>query len=232
MSTGGTVLFLCPHCGVRLNAMAEQATMTVACPKCGASMTVPPSLTGPPDVSVPIPTVTPPPGRTEAPMSRMASLTAAFARLPLAIRAGVPIAMVAVVTLVVLAAVVASNSDDGRSKKGDQNAVSITPYRPLSSPEDAAVGALSWGCGGCAGFLVFVLVVIPVLHIALMIWVARNAKARGMEAAAWVLLVFFAGLIGLIIFVFSRPHGQLMPCRYCSNKRMQASRSCPHCGNT
>jgi Phospholipase_D-nuclease N-terminal len=98
-----------------------------------------------------------------------------------------------------------------------------------SGPSNAAGAA---GCAACGGFTIFVLVGVPVLSIALLIWVARDAKSRGMDSAVlWMLLVFFTNIIGLIIYLFSRPQGNLIQCPHCNNKRLQASAKCPHCGN-
>jgi TctA family transporter len=75
-------------------------------------------------------------------------------------------------------------------------------------------------------------IVILVLNIALLVWVARDSKARGMDnSVVWVLLVLFTSVIGLIVYLFSRPPGILTPCRHCGNKRMETSAQCPHCGN-
>lgn len=78
----------------------------------------------------------------------------------------------------------------------------------------------------------FITIALCVLNIALLIWVARDAKSRGMDSAVmWMLLVLFTGVIGLIIYVFSRPQGQLKRCDHCGNTRLLASARCPHCGN-
>ena len=91
------------------------------------------------------------------------------------------------------------------------------------------------GCGLCGGSMV-VLVVIPIaiftLNIALLVWVARDAKARGMDSAVlWMALVMLTGVIGLLIYILSRPQGNLITCPSCGNNRLQASARCPHCGN-
>lgn len=83
-------------------------------------------------------------------------------------------------------------------------------------------------CGGC----MLIPIILTVLGIALLVWVARDAKARGMDSAVlWMILVFFTSIIGLIIYLFSRPQGNLVPCSHCGNRRLQASAKCPHCGN-
>ncbi len=91
------------------------------------------------------------------------------------------------------------------------------------------------GCGICGGSVV-VLVLIPIaifaLNIALLVWVARDAKARGMDSAVlWMVLVMFTSVIGLVIYVLSRPQGNIVRCSSCGNNRLQASAKCPHCGN-
>jgi hypothetical protein len=85
-------------------------------------------------------------------------------------------------------------------------------------------------CGGCGG-CVFILIALVALNIAILVWVARDAKARGMDSAVlWMLLVFFLGLLGLVIYLFSRPQGITVPCPNCGNNRLQSSMRCPHCG--
>jgi hypothetical protein len=81
--------------------------------------------------------------------------------------------------------------------------------------------------------LVGIPLVILILNIALLVWVARDAKARGMDnAVMWMVLVMFTSVLGLIIYLFSRPQGDLSRCGHCNNMRLQASARCPHCGNT
>jgi hypothetical protein len=102
--------------------------------------------------------------------------------------------------------------------------------------ETAAAGATSCAaCGTCgAGMTAFVAIPIVffVLNIALLIWVARDAKARGLDnSVMWMILVFFTSFIGLIIYIYSRPQGMLVSCASCKNKRLQSSAKCPTCGN-
>jgi len=95
-------------------------------------------------------------------------------------------------------------------------------------PGDAEVAT---GCAVCGGFLM-IPVIIFILNIALLIWVARDAKARGMDGSAiWMILVLFTSIIGLILYIFSRPSGNLVPCQKCQNSRLEVSAKCPHCGN-
>ena len=62
------------------------------------------------------------------------------------------------------------------------------------------------------------------------IWASKDAKSRGMDnSGMWVVLILFTGMIGLIIYIVSRPPGDLKTCRECGNKRLRESRRCPHC---
>ncbi len=99
---------------------------------------------------------------------------------------------------------------------------------PAETADAASALAGLAACGGC----MLIPFVFLVLGIALLVWVARDAKARGMDSAVlWMILVLFTNVLGLIIYLFSRPQGNLIPCPHCGNKRMQASAKCPHCGN-
>ncbi len=100
------------------------------------------------------------------------------------------------------------------------------PPREPSGPEACAA------CGTCGGVLIGIPIVFIALNIALLVWVARDAKARGMDSAVlWMVLVMFTSVIGLIIYIFSRPQGNVVQCQHCGNKRLQVGARCPHCGN-
>ena len=95
--------------------------------------------------------------------------------------------------------------------------------------DDAAGGLAACGCLGVFGFIIIAIIA---LNIALLVWVARDAKNRGMDSAIlWMILVMLTGIIGLIIYLLTRPQGNLIACPHCGNKRMQVSAKCPHCGN-
>ncbi|MBU1628112.1 peptidyl-prolyl cis-trans isomerase, partial [bacterium] len=99
------------------------------------------------------------------------------------------------------------------------------------SPDEAAAAACAT-CGGCGGGLLLIIVAIFIINIAILVWVARDSKNRGMgSAVGWLLLIFFMGPIGLIIYFFSRPQGEVEVCSHCNNKRLKAMAKCPHCGN-
>jgi hypothetical protein len=86
------------------------------------------------------------------------------------------------------------------------------------------------GDNACGGVMFF-FIALFVINISGLIWVARDAKSRGMDGAIlWMLLVFFTSFIGWLIYIFARPQGTLVQCPNCKNKKLQASVQCPHCG--
>jgi len=87
-------------------------------------------------------------------------------------------------------------------------------------------------CGMACGSFIFIIIAIFVLNIALLVWVAKDSKNRGMgSSVGWIFLILFTGIIGLIIYLFSRPSGELVYCEVCKNKRLKVANVCPHCGN-
>src|SRR5579872_3488299 len=89
-------------------------------------------------------------------------------------------------------------------KPGDPSGPKPGQNNPSSTEQDdadAAAGATGCaGCGACGVFGVVVMVVVPIvtalvtliLNIVLMIWVNKDAKARGMEnGVIWMCLIFF-----------------------------------------
>ena len=107
--------------------------------------------------------------------------------------------------------------------------------RGSSGDDPCAAACGTGGCAGCAAMpiviIIFVLALV-ILHVALLIWVARDAKARGLDnSVMWMILVMCTGLLGFVIYIFSRPQGNIVQCPNCKNNRLQASAKCPHCGN-
>jgi len=83
----------------------------------------------------------------------------------------------------------------------------------------------------CGGSILFVLIAIFVINIAILVWVVKDAKARGMGSPlGWLILTLILGPIGLIIYIFARPKGEKTPCPNCGNKRLASMAQCPHCG--
>jgi uncharacterized membrane protein YhaH (DUF805 family) len=115
---------------------------------------------------------------------------------------------------------------------GQLPAVSLL-FAQYDGAGDTAGGCAACGaCGAGIGVILFIFLAILAINIAILVWVARDAKARGMDSSVlWMILVMVTGPIGLVIYLYSRPKGQLIACPSCGNKRLEASATCPHCGN-
>lgn len=97
---------------------------------------------------------------------------------------------------------------------------------------DQQAAAACAACGGSLLLIIVAIVAVIVLNVLLLVWVARDAKNRGMDnSVLWMVLVMFTGVIGLLIYLLSRPKGEVVVCNHCKNKRLQVSAKCPHCGN-
>ena len=83
---------------------------------------------------------------------------------------------------------------------------------------------------GC-GIIMIIAIVGLIINILLLVWVSRDAKARGMGSIGWMVLVFLTGFIGLIIYLLARTKGEKIACPRCGNQRLAAMHVCPHCGN-
>ncbi|MCE1248773.1 MAG: PLD nuclease N-terminal domain-containing protein [Firmicutes bacterium] len=68
------------------------------------------------------------------------------------------------------------------------------------------------------------------VSIYIMVWVYKDAKNRGTEPILWLILVFFTGIIGLVIYYFVRPQGILTACHNCGKPKLDTLPQCPHCG--
>lgn len=108
----------------------------------------------------------------------------------------------------------------------------ILAQSPRRTPNPGEGCAACGVCGGTILAPIIFVVVLFAINIALLVWVARDAKARGLDnSVLWMALVFFTGLIGFAIYYFSRPQGELGQCSHCGNKRLTVSAKCPTCGN-
>lgn len=67
--------------------------------------------------------------------------------------------------------------------------------------EGIACGALT-----CGALAIIAAIVGFIIHLIIIIWVAKDATARGVDSVPlWVLLVFFFPLLGLIVYLVVRP---------------------------
>ena len=85
-----------------------------------------------------------------------------------------------------------------------------------------------------------VLIAIPwIIWLVLAIWVYKDAEKRGKSGILWFLIVFFLGIIGIIIWLVVRPPiGGEKPasaepdrrCPNCGRGIPNDARTCPYCG--
>jgi len=103
---------------------------------------------------------------------------------------------------------------------------------PILAQRDDEAAAMA-ACGAFA--LVYIVIILFMLAVAVVIiviifkYIKKDAMARGDNPSkAWFALL---GLLGLLIYVLTRPQGNVMPCPSCGQSRMQGLPRCPHCGN-
>jgi ABC-type amino acid transport system permease subunit len=100
----------------------------------------------------------------------------------------------------------------------------------LQMNDNGMAGASACAGIGCFGAIAIFVVAIAI-NIAILLWVKNDATARGMDnPMLWLIIVFFTGLVGLVIYLLVRPKGELVVCS-CGKKRMQGLPKCPSCGN-
>jgi hypothetical protein len=96
---------------------------------------------------------------------------------------------------------------------------SLKPLADVLAQEGAAFG----------GLCLFGLAIL-VVNILLLVWVAKDAQARGTSAGAWVVIVLLFGILGLLVYLVARPKGRLVACSNCGKNKPIADPICPHCG--
>jgi ABC-type transport system involved in multi-copper enzyme maturation permease subunit len=93
------------------------------------------------------------------------------------------------------------------------------PSTVYAQSDDAGAAVLCL-CG--LGFLI--------VNIAILVWVIKDAQARGTSAGAWLIIVLLFGVFGLLAYLVARPKGKLMPCPACGKMKPIVDPICPHCG--
>jgi cytochrome bd-type quinol oxidase subunit 2 len=105
-----------------------------------------------------------------------------------------------------------------------------TAWAQMQNPGQSAAGCAA--CGALGGMLIIIPLAVVALNIALLVWVAKDAKSRGMDTPVlWMIVVMLTSVVGLIVYLLSRPKGDLVQCSKCDGRRLSTSAKCPHCGN-
>jgi hypothetical protein len=90
---------------------------------------------------------------------------------------------------------------------------------------------LGWACaGGFVGCAILGIIGF-IVEILILVWVYKDARARGdQNAVLWLVLIFFVNIVGIIVYFVARPKGNLVPCPHCRNARLETLVKCPLCG--
>ena len=79
-----------------------------------------------------------------------------------------------------------------------------------ASPDEQAKAAA--GCAVCGGSMLGMLLIPLLIQVALLAWVVKDARARGIESPmGWMLFVFLVPLVGILVYVTSRPPLKQLP---------------------
>ena len=88
-------------------------------------------------------------------------------------------------------------------------AVSIVVATPFFAEVAQAVsndGNAAAGCAACGGGLATMILVPLIIQVAILAWVVKDARARGIESPlGWMVFVFFVPVVGFLVYLFSRP---------------------------
>ena len=96
--------------------------------------------------------------------------------------------------------------------------------------DDEEPGGDPTGALVCCAIYMFAVVAGLLVWLAILIWVYNDSKGRAMEnPGIWVLIVFLAGWIGLIIYLCMRPSGQKVLCPSCGKQSLRTIPFCPFC---
>lgn len=107
--------------------------------------------------------------------------------------------------------------------------VVASDHRNLSGIANSPVHQSLEQTEGLVTGLIFLCLLI--LNIVMM-YVARDARARGMSyPVLWMLLVLATGPFGVVIYLLARRDGDLELCPHCVNDRMETLDHCPACGS-
>lgn len=89
---------------------------------------------------------------------------------------------------------------------------------------------------GLGGLVCMAWVLLPFMYLLVSvlvgIWVIKDCRNRSMGnlvGVIWMLMIFPFNLIALIIYLGSRPSGNLIACRRCQNLKLAHVLKCPHC---
>ncbi len=234
------IRFACPKCDKVYRAEPDQVGRQTVCKQCGAVVVVPQA--GTPEPAEPPPTESPRPAQAES-LDFRPPAADQDDDVPIRSRRKTktpPLGLLLIVGLALALAVVAVIAV--RRQSGDRTnpppVVGATEReRPnwtaddgrVRTPADALRETAFWYVSALACYFAFVVIYLAV-SILLAIWVLRDCRNRAEEYGFfWMLLIFPMNVLGLAIYLGSRPSGELKACENCGHRRLEYLTFCPHC---
>ena len=218
----------CPGCGRRILLAVDDMTKTIACLRCdthfnpvtGETVEAPVRARDAPEPEPSYDPVYEPPARPS-----MAPLFAI-------------VGMLAVVGLTAIVVAVVKSGDRKQAAKKETKEAPVVVRRADPAPraarsewEDEMAETRAREKAWLIFWVVFLVLYLTGLCL-LLAWVAKDAKNRGIDGGAvWVLVILFISVIGLLVYLASRPMGSLGTCANCHNRRLMYTKHCPHCGH-
>jgi hypothetical protein len=193
----------CPYCNYRMSVSVESIGQEVICPKCGEQL----------------------PGLEDAESQHSATPSV----LPLVFWFFITCFFVSAVMFAVAASSTSRKAEEMRAERLGTTVAALERAERASTPSQD-VGAVFLGLGMLFWFVIlFIGYVVAIILI--LAWVARDSRSRGVDGGAvWVIVIFLTGVIGLLVYLASRPYGILITCSRCNNKKLNYAKICPHCG--
>ena len=113
------------------------------------------------------------------------------------------------------------------ARRGDDDGQAPT----VQASADDAKAAVSAAITVTACLWIALVVGIAAAQIYMVVWVIKDSRNRGLgDPAVWAIVLFTTSIVGLLVYIASRPQGVLVICHDCGNPRLEFARQCPHCG--
>lgn len=225
--------FLCPRCQATLKVPDDAGGRKGPCPHCGQRLQVPTSQRNQTVLGILPPRQAP--AHVAATRDVSVSLPSRDEEPPARTPAGTRLGCIALAVVLLAAGgmIVAVAAINAQSQTGDDV---ILPSNPKRTHDGSAAATLT-GVGAfflsLLGIGLLIGLLLTVLHLLEMVWIARDAKARGVDGGVmWAIIAFFVPIVGLLVYLASRPSGMLRICDWCQNRKLAAARLCPHCGRS
>src|SRR5579871_6572213 len=212
----------CPGCGRTIPLQPHELSLTVECARCNTRFT--PKGPGMP------PPVRHAPGESAETGRQSLGYASAYpdyrpARtapsMKIAVGGIACLGLFAIVLVILIAFALSGNQ--GKRPAPDRRAGQEDRQAPVLQIEPASPNTAAWaGIGFMAFLCIFFLAIAWLVGVILaLIYVAKDSRSRGQDSGPmWIIVLLLTGVIGLLIYLASRPAGALIVCHHCHNKRL------------